>query len=392
MHAPRTHRRVAMHLCRLAPAALLLSAGCGSMRLSQIPLAREGDWPMFEMTAQHVPVSPTQPVPPLVLEWDQDVQAGIGSGSPVVVDSIVYIGNLRGDLQALHVRTGKRIGSANFGDAIQGSPVIRGRTAYLAFANTRESLVAFDLVDGRPAWKRSYGEVEVSPLWMDGKLYIGNLDGSFFCVEPATGDSVWRFTIPDNIRRMGIRSSPAGFSTTVIFGADNGIVYALDADKGTLRWSYETGAPVMAPPTIMRGSVYAASLDGTLTCLDVGTGARRWRFATGGALYGAAAGAGDLVVIGSLAGSVFALRAENGELAWKANLGAPVNTMALSVGNVVFIGTLQHQLIALQSDSGREVWRTDLPGRVKTSPAACYDRLFVATDEKDVLSFRSTAP
>ena len=36
--------------------------------------------------------------PPLTLAWDYDVTGGIGKGSPLVVDSVLLVGNMRGEL------------------------------------------------------------------------------------------------------------------------------------------------------------------------------------------------------------------------------------------------------------------------------------------------------
>jgi len=55
-------------------------------------------------------------------------------------------------------------------------------------------------------------------------------------------------------------------------------VYALDAERGEVRWRFTTGGPVRFAPDIYEGRAYVASDDGYLYCLDARTGELVWRF------------------------------------------------------------------------------------------------------------------
>jgi outer membrane protein assembly factor BamB len=52
----------------------------------------------------------------------------------------------------------------------------------------------------------------------------------------------------------------------VIFGADDGRVYVLDAATGEEKWSYEIGAPVKASPAVVGGRILVGADDGVLYC------------------------------------------------------------------------------------------------------------------------------
>jgi outer membrane protein assembly factor BamB len=374
----------------LIASSAALVAGCGSLKLGRPVILRPGDWPTFAMTERRV-IKKAQPLtPPLALEWEQDVQGGIGNGSPLVVDSLVFIGNLRGDLQVFQARTGKRFGSVNLGEAVQGSPVIDGNVALVALSNTRESLLAYDLSGGQTLWKRAYGDIEVSPLLFDRKVYVGTTNGTFYCVERYSGDMVWKFTVPENQLMKGIRSSPSTDGATVVFGSDNGCLYALDAVTGRLRWRLDTGAPVMATPCIIGGAVYVGTLDGTLYALDVGTGSVRWKFRAGTSIYATVSIADSLLFFGTTGGSLFALHIADGSLGWKRELDGPVNSSAVPSGGLLYVGTLKHRLVAINANNGDEVWGTEVEGRIKTTPVVADGMLFVATDDRTLLAFRES--
>jgi len=367
-------------------------AGCGGLRTNRALHERSGDWPTFARSVTRKAVGEQSLSPPLVVAWEYDVTAGVGNGSPVIVDSIVFVTTLRGDLYAIALGTGKLIGWVGFGESIQGSPVIDGNMAFVAMSNSKESLAAFDLFEGKPRWKKRFGDVEVSPLLYDQKLYIGNTSGAFYCVDRGNGEQKWKFELPSNTRLKGIRSSPAADSATVIFGADDGWVYALNTDSGALRWKFETGSPVTASPLIAEGTVYVGNRAGMIHAIDRSTGVLRWRSDAGAPVTANAVPTGNMIVLGTTAGTAMGLRMEDGKRTWVADLGGPVIAGGALAGDAMYIGTLKKQIFALRPADGFVLWKGDVEGRIRTSPAAATGRLFIATDERTVIAYKEARP
>ena len=368
----------------------LIATGCGGLRMQRYLTPHQAeDWPTFARSSERSAHAPDVLDPPLSLVWDTDVSAGVGNGSPLIVDSIVFIGTLRGELYAVHSFTGKQIGSISLGDAIQGSPVIDGNLAFVALANSRESLVAFDFVEGKARWKKSYGDLEVTPLLLGGRLYFGNTAGIFFCAEGVTGDQRWRYEIPDNTTRKGIRSSAAACdSLSLVFGAEDGYLYCLDPVTGGLRWRHDTGSPVTASPLIIRGLVCAGNLGGRFVALDLSNGHLRWHAELGAAVFANAVPAGDLVIVGDASGQLSAMRIEDGTRAWASNLGGPISAGGLVSDTTFYVGTLTKDVVAVSIRDGGISWRSPAGGRIRTSPAAAFGVLCIATDEHDLLAYR----
>ena len=367
---------------------LLFASGCGGLRMEHYLYPRRDDWPMFARTAAHTASASESLSPPLTLAWSRDISAGTGNGSPIVMDSIVFVGNLRGDLCALSVATGKQIGSIGLGDAIQGSPVIDGSVAFVALSNSQLSLTAFDLFEGRPRWKKSYGDLEVTPCISDQHLFFGNVTGTFFSVDRGTGDVRWKFELPDNRTLKGIRSSAAADSGRIVFGADDGKVYAFDGETGARRWTFDTGAPVVASPLIVAGRVFVGNRGGVLFALDMATGLPVWKTPTGAAIYANAVPAGPCIVVGNLAGDALGIRLSDGALLWRTSLGGPINAGGAVAGRTVYIGTMKKEIFGLNPENGEILWKAETGGRIRTSPAAAFGRLFVTTDEHDLLAYR----
>ncbi len=377
----------------LAVAAVALAAGgillwgCSGIKIERPLRQREGDWPTFAGSPSRTAQANQTIRPPLVQQWEFDVSAGIGNGSPLMVDSTLIVGNLRGELYAADGRTGKRIGWVKLGEAIQGSPVIDGSIVYVAVSNSEESLVAFDLRDGKTEWKKGYGDIEVSPLLLHQRLYFGNIQGEFYCVAPAQGDIVWKYEIPENKLHDGFRSSAAGEGKVIVVGGENGIIYAFDADSGKVLWTFKAKSDIYGTPSIGDSLVFVGDLGGRMYAIELQSGRMRWQFDTGSPIYGNAAFAGNTIYFGNLAGALVALRADSGQRLWQNTLESPINSGPAVAGGYLYIGTLKRFLFAVRTSDGSVAWKEELSGRIKTSPAAVNGQLLVATDDWTILSF-----
>jgi hypothetical protein len=65
---------------------------------------------------------------------------------------------------------------------------------------------------------------------------------------------------------------------TVYFGSSSqDKIYALDAENGTIRWTFPVEGPVRFAPVWAEGRLYAGSDDGCVYCLSAGDGALVWK-------------------------------------------------------------------------------------------------------------------
>lgn len=366
----------------------VMAAGCSGLKLARplrshsAGITMHGAGPLRNNELRNIPG------PPLFAEWDQDVSAGVGDGAPCLVDSVLIGGNLRGELFAYHATTGKRIGWVTLGGAIQGTPAINGNIAYVPLSGGRESLVAYDLAEARIRWRFTGGDVHVSPLLLGTSLYVANVNGVMTCLSLATGEAIWSFALPGNSTYKGIRSSPAGQDSSVVFGADDGSVYCCNAFTGALRWRVNAHSPVQATPVIHDGTVFVGTLGGEFMAVGLSDGVLRWSSLPGTPIYGAALADTALVIVGTTGGHIIAMNPLNGAVRWNTDLRSPVNSGVLGAGDILYIGTLKKELLALKRATGEIVWRTSTDGRIKTTPVGGFGRVFVAQDSPMIQAFR----
>jgi outer membrane protein assembly factor BamB len=367
---------------------VILGMSCNRLQFDRSLQMDESDWPTFGRDNLRSNVSSQLLTPPLATAWEHDITGGIGSGSPIVVDSFVIIGNLRGELYGINLFTGKRQGWINLGDAIEGAPVIDGNIVFAGVINSSETLIAYDLHEGKIRWRRSYGEIQVSLLFWENKLFFGTTGGKFYCVDQNKGDMVWEFQIPNNIHRKGIRSSAALANGLVLFGADDGNVYALDAETGKKRWTFSLNAPIAAPVSINGDRAFCGSLAGRFAVLSLSSGTLLWQIEEGASLYASPGYTENEVLLTTTSGFVLSCGMSDGSVLWRKQLGSVINTSPVVSGEVAFVGTLDKHLYALNTQSGEILWQADLPGRMKTTPALAKGRLIVATDSKEVIAWK----
>ena len=372
----------------LAATMGLLVASCTGLRLGRSLYPREDDWPAFGRTPSHSNIVARRIDLPLSLAWQCDVAAGIANGAPLLVDSLILGGTMRGDLYAIRVSDGKRLGWIGLGDAIHGSPVFDGNAVIVPLSNSKESLISFDLPTGVPRWKQSYGDVESSILLNDKRLFFGTTVGKFFCVESATGSKLWSFSLPSNSQMSGIRSSPAVQRSTVVFGADDGAVYALNIKDGSVTWTFSAGAPIAASPAIDSTGVVIGTIAGEVLSLDFETGHLRWTVDVGSPVYAHALITPAVITVATTGGDLYGLSPLTGARLWKTEIGSPMVAGPAAAGGTLFIGTLKREVFAVGIADGAILWKGTTEGRIKTSPVIGYGMVFFATDNQEIVAYR----
>jgi outer membrane protein assembly factor BamB len=186
-----------------------------------------------------------------------------------------------------------------------------------------------------------------------------------------------KWTFPTGGR---VVSSPVWHDGVVMFGSDDGNVYAVDAATGRQRWMARTDGPVASTPALSGGRVFVVSYDGRLYALDARTGEVLWKFATQGerrfearGLHGMQPRAqtfadmydvflssplvvGGKVYFGSGDGHVYAVDAASGRLAWKFATGDVVHASPAYADGLVVVGSWDGRLYALDAATGTQRW------------------------------------
>ncbi len=355
--------------------------GCAGLRIDRSLRPSPYDWLMYGGSEGRTQRSSTELAPPLERRWEYNALGGI-TASPLVRDSVVLVTTLHGELQAVNVSNGRRIGYVVLESAVAGTPAWDGVHAYVPLANAEESLVCLSMTRAQKVWGVSLGPIESSPLLFKDRLYVTTLDGIVYSVKKEDGMEVWKFESAPKAARKPIRSSPATDGRVLVFGSDEGTIFGLDIETGRLLWKYAVGASIFASTIIQDGKAIVGSLDGVLHAVDVISGKLSWTYETGSKIYGGAAANAEKIFVGSADGVLHAVDAHMGNVVWRFQTKSVINSAPLVAGAFVYFGSLDRTLYALRTDSGEEVWRFPVEGRIKVPPVLWGRTLLVTYEDK----------
>jgi len=248
-----------------------------------------------------------------------------------------------------------------------------------------------------PCWatSSSWGRTRATPisasaLEADGRIYVGNEDGTFVALDGRTGARLWTADVGGPITR-----GAALADGVVYIGATGGRFSALDATTGKDRWRVELGPGEVGTPVVGPGAVFVGrgllAPDGPhdVVAFDRADGAIRWTFAapSGRQVFPGALANGFLYGV-SDDGSIYALDPASGALRWtvKAAQGQ-LGTLGSVVGNVLYVTTADRNVQAFDATTGAHLWTVDVVG-VPTQAAVVDGSLFLGTSLGHVYALR----
>ena len=380
-----------MHRAFILPslfvAALVLSA-CHTSGLQDLTPARETDWTMYGGTMQRTNIARETLHPPLVPVWEYDANAGFSPYAVVAEGGYIFIANLKGEIHAVNIETGKKALVHNFGSAIFAGPVIDGSVLYVALSKGQESFIAFDMKSASTLWKTELGGIEASPLLVGVRLYVVSLWGGLSCVDKHDGKVLWTYKDSDESNPSLMRSPPVSDGTIVVFCRDDGSIFAVKADSGNLVWRAKVDRAIPSAPLIAEGALYVGSLDSCFYSFDLSTGAMRWRAKLDGRIFASPALGSNTVYVGTGSGSVYCLDRDAGRTEWKFQAQSGISAAPIISGDVIYAGSLDQSLYALDAVHGAKLWSWKTEGRIKTTPLLHGGYLVLLRDNRTVTAFR----
>ena len=264
-------------------------------------------------------------------------------------------------------------------------PIYVGGKLYAV--NNNGTAFALDAKTGKVLWERSLGRLNASsPAYSKHRLYIVNLvPGHIVKLDAKTGKVVWKHSLPGRAE-----SSPVVIGRTVYFGCEDGNLYALSTISGNVRWATPLGGPIKSAPAYYHGTLYVGDYGGYMNAVDAKTGKLKWQsgslgqgFGTSGQFYSTPAVAFGRVYAGNNDDRVYSFDIEDGTLAWSYSTGGyaysgPTVSTTRHSPPTVYIGSFDGNVYALDAKDGSVRWSRSAGGQVVGSLSAIGDIVYVA--------------
>jgi outer membrane protein assembly factor BamB len=213
-----------------------------------------------------------------------------------------------------------------------------------------------------------------SPAVADGLLYVADQAGMLTALDAEQGTVRWQFGAGG-----AITAAPAVAAGIVYVGASDKTLYALEASRGLFLWSRRLYDNVATSPVVADGALFVGGEDRTLYALDALTGEERWTFIAGDRIVSSPAVAGGRVFFGSDDSLLYALDAATGKMLWRYAFDLPVEgTPAVSPDGIVYAGSTGAKLAAVEAATGNELWSIETRFGFDASPAVGENLVFAA--------------
>jgi outer membrane protein assembly factor BamB len=265
-------------------ACCALALGCG--------VVRSGDFRGFDGTPK------TSAGPALAVRWTLHLFTDIvGRSVPVeqaspAVDPRqrrVYVGSTRGTLWALDADDGTKLYGYPAGAAIEAQPTIDPERDEVYAINVRGTVFALRGSDGAVRWKAELeSSVSKPAVLSEDTAYVVTDEDTVFALARKDGSVLFRYK-REPVEGFAV-AGHAGIAIadgTLVTAFGDGVVVALDASDGRVRWELDTAAEIEegdprrrftdvdTTPSIADGSVYVASFNSGLYAIDLDEGTLR---------------------------------------------------------------------------------------------------------------------
>ncbi|MGR3590313.1 MAG: outer membrane protein assembly factor BamB family protein [Paracoccaceae bacterium] len=271
--------------------------------------------------------------------------------------------------------------SANLSQPIN-LPAQTGNTDWSQKPNSARTRTENATLSARPqlAWSANIGEgdgkrqrINTDPVAGQGRIFT--LDaGATVTATSTEGTTLWaRDLTPSADRSDQASGGGIALSNGVVYVSTSfGLLSALDAASGELRWQQKLEATGSGTPTVQGDLVYLVSGGETAWAIETATGRVRWQTSTApdqsNVLGGSAPVVTDQLAIFAFGnGEVQATFRQGGLRVWDAVVSGQRRFSALArvaditgdpvlAGDTLYVGTHSGRMVALNAASGERLW------------------------------------
>jgi outer membrane protein assembly factor BamB len=210
-------------------------------------------------------------------------------GQPRAQSDIVYYATREGTSTAVVVPSRSVLWRSNNGQPLPSSPRLAGDVGFVRDAGLLRAVDA----EGESVWEfRAEGAIQADPAEAGGRIYFGDSERMFYCLDMATGKVRWRR------RLQGAALHPAVIrGNTVAVAASNSVVYLLSRKGGSILSWEAVPSRVVYEPVAAGPLALISSASPSIVALDLRTGKRAGQYEASGSLVAGAVWSPPFVVL-----------------------------------------------------------------------------------------------
>jgi len=259
----------------------------------------------------------------------------------------------------------------------EATAILVDGTVYLG--DVDGTFYALRLADGEILWKRRFEDSGflAAAAVVDQRIFVGDFNGVVRALQAETGEEIWSYTASAEFY-----AAPNVVGQQVLVTTEAGELVSLDAETGKLKWLFQIEAPLRCWPTVVAGRVFLAGCDERLHAVDILNGEEVEGIAIDGPTGATPAVAGGSVLFGTEQGTFYSIATKPMAIHWQyrdPQRSQAIRTAAAVDDRTVVFGTRGKQVYALDPTNGNLQWKFAVRSPVESSPIIARDRVFVAT-------------
>lgn len=207
------------------------------------------------------------------------VESGVGIySSPAVTNDHLFVGDDMGRLTAYELRSGKYLWDFKSGRRIVGSPAVAD--GIVVFGSADKFIYGIASHSGEKLWQIETEAPVLGAVTIEqGIAFIGASDYTFRAIDIHTGQVKWTY---QGIKGY-IETKPLITEKTVVFGAWDNTLYALNKEDGKEVWKWTGGltrmhfSPAAVWPVATHDKVFITDPQRAMTAINIHSGETVWR-------------------------------------------------------------------------------------------------------------------
>ena len=315
--------------------------------------------------------------------------------SPVVYNQTVYWSSRRGRIFGVNIE-GKKTFDYAMETAVDASPIVFDSVLYIGRIDG--FLCAISLVETKNLspllWTfETEGQISASPNRMnfDGReaVIVGSYDNNLYVIDSRNGQEINRF--PSGYYLNGAVAQSNNF---IVYGGCDGWIRVIDAVAGVQTDSLEVETYIPASPAMSGNWVYVADHSGNIYELKLDKG----KIATSKKIIesqdkdskfvSVPAVSDKLVYIVSDDRNVYAINRKDGSIAWKYFLKGNTGESSPVIANDKLLVCTRSGIVSiLDAKTGKLLWEYDTGEQIIASPAVVTGYFYILTFKGTLFCF-----
>jgi hypothetical protein len=294
----------------------------------------------------------------LTSRWVTEI--GRAAAAPLAIgDSVILVQAVDQTISAVSRADGERRWKNRLDGPGAASPLLAWSVVYAATGGPDGRVYALALTDGHEHWSRKMGPVAGPIATLEHRVFAVTEQGVVTALDSERGSVLWR---------TGLRG-PARTGLTVVNGeiivATDDSLFALSPDSG--RHVRSVALPsTIAPPAVSGDTMVFVTPTGDALALTAHDFSKLWRVSLG-AMWGNAALARDTLFAVSTAGILWRVALTDPSHPVRTDLGTPVRAGPMPISDGVMIGTVTGLVLRIAGDSVA-TWRDSIEGPIEQPP------------------------